>query len=128
MTKESLKPWTFAPVVTAFFVLFVLFNGGMGVLTFVALPSLKVTLVTKVLIVVLILSGVGGTVSLFMWRRYWRQVQWESTFWAFVSGPPPQYEEALLAWRWGRRSRMCWILTMATIGAIVATEGLAGNW
>jgi hypothetical protein len=128
MTDNPLKPWSLAPLVTALLVLFALFTGGMGLLTLVAIPSLTATAATKALMVLLVASAMGGAVSTLMWNRYWRQVQWDVGFWAFVSGPAPEYEEALLAWRWGRRFRLCWIVTMIAIGAIVLAEVLAGHW
>lgn len=128
MTNHPLKPWSLAPVVTVFLVMFVLFISGIGVLTLVTTPSLKATAATKALIAVGVASAIGGAISTLMWSRYWRQVQGEVGFWAFVSGPAPEYKEALLAWRWGRRFRLCWIVTMIAMGAIVLAEVLAGHW
>jgi hypothetical protein len=128
MTNDPLKPWSLAPVVTVLLVMFVLFMSGIGVLTLVATPSIKATAATKALIVVGVASGIGGAISTIMWSHYWRQVQWEVGFWEFVSGPAPEYEEALLAWRWGRRFRLCWIVTIFTMGAIVLAEVVAGHW
>jgi len=128
MTNDPLKPWSLAPVVTGFLVLWVVFISGIGVCMLVATPSLKATAPTKAIIVALVASAIGGAISTLMWSRYWREVQWEVGFWAFVSGPAPKYEEALLAWRWARRLRLCWIVTMIAMGAIALAEVLAGNW
>lgn len=128
MSDGPLKPWSLAPLLTACLVLFVLFTSGLGILTLLSSPSLKATAATKLLLVILVASGIGGAVSTLMWSRYWRQVQWDVGFWAFVSGPAPEYEDALLAWRWGRRFRLCWIITIIAMGTIVLAERLGGNW
>ncbi len=128
MNGRDLKPWTFAPVVTAILIVAVLFVGGVGAFMVTAAPSLKVTLVSKLLVVLLAVVGTGGAVSTLMWSRHWRHVQWEGSFRDFVSGPPPPYEEALRAWRWGRRFQLCWKVTMASMAMIAVVELVAGNW
>ena len=126
MNSDPLKPWSLAPFVTGLLVLFVGFVGGIGVLMVVMAPSSNATTISKILIVVLAASVLGGAISTLMWSRYWRHVQWEVGFREFVSGPPPEYPEALLAWCWGRRFRFCWLFTVFTMGAIVLAEAVAG--
>jgi hypothetical protein len=128
MSDDPLKPWSVTPLVTAFLVLWVVFVSGISVFMLVASPSLKATAATKAIIVVLAASAIGGSISTLMWSRHWRRVQWQGGFWAFVSGPAPEYEEARRAWLWGRRFRLCWIVTMLSMAAIVLAEMLAGNW
>jgi hypothetical protein len=91
-------------------------------------PSMKATLVGKALMIVLAVAGIGSAVSTLMWSRYWRQVQWDTGLWAFISGPPPEYGEALLAWRWGRRFRICWIVLMVCVFGVPIVEEIAKRW
>jgi hypothetical protein len=124
----SLKPWSFGPIWTVLLTAFVLFFTVITTFMIGAAPSLKVTLLSKLLIMVLAVAGVTAAVSTLMWSRYWRQVQWDVSFWAFVSGPPPEYDEALLAWRWGRRFRLSWIVIMLCVFGVPVVEEIAKRW
>jgi hypothetical protein len=125
VSGTNLKPWNLGSVFPA---LFVILFGTIAVFMIISAPSLKVTFISKVLVVLLAVAGVAAAVSTFMWSRYWRHVQWDDSFWAFVSGPIPEYEEAQLAWRWGRRFRLSWAVLMVTTFSIPLVEILAKRW
>ena len=128
MSEPNLKPWTLGPLATAVLGGIVLFFVAIAVLMISTAPSLQAALATKLLIVVLAGAGVGCAVSTLMWSRHWKHVQWNESFWAFVSGPPPEYEEAALAWRWGRRSRVFWLLMAGAMIGIIVIERVSGRW
>jgi hypothetical protein len=125
---HSLTPWSFRPLWSGLGILFVLFFVVIAVLMILHAPALEVTVVSKLLVIVLAIAGVGGAVSTFMWGRYWREVQWDGDFWAFVAGAAPEYEEAQGAWRWGRRFVVFWVVILFSVAAISLIEIVAGNW
>jgi hypothetical protein len=128
MSELNPKSWSVGPIWTVLLALFVVFFTAIATTMLVAAPSLQVTLVSKILIMILAVAGVMAAVSTMMWSRYWRQVQWDVSFWAFVSGPPPEYNEALLAWHWGRRFRLSWIVIMLCIFGVPVVEECAKRW
>jgi hypothetical protein len=65
---------------------------------------------TGLLMVMVALSAVGAGLCFFMWSRRWRDVRCSVNFWTFVSGPAPEEDIALEAWRWGRRFRLFMIM------------------
>ena len=126
MTDSFKSP--FPSVVTALPLVFLLFIGGIAVLMVVVSPSLKATPVTKGLVVVLAGSVVGGAISTLMWSIRWQRIAPEVRASQLAAGASPTNPDSLLAWRWRRRFRVCWILTMLTMAAIVLSETLAGHW
>lgn len=124
---DPLKPWT-GFLATAFLAAFVLFTALIAVLMIVTAPSLKATVVTKGLVVVLAASGVGAAISTLMWSLRWRRIEPQVRLSQFVRGTIPTDPQALVAWRWRRRFRLCWVLTMLTMVGIVIAESLAGHW
>jgi hypothetical protein len=128
VTGPGLKPWSLAPLVTVLAAAMVALMAFVGTLMVVAAPSLDVTVVSKGFILLLAIAGIGCAVSTAMWTRYWREVQWDVGFWTFISGPPPEYDEARLAWQWGRRFAMCWIVLMLCVFGVPVVEQLAQKW
>jgi hypothetical protein len=125
---DKLRPWRLGWQVDVLLGLFAL-GGAASTAAIVAMwPTLRATVWSKVLIVPLGLSWISGVVCTIMWRRLWQHVAWDVTFSQFVSAPPPEYPEALAAWRWGRRLRLSWWSVMTGMGLIAAIEKLAGNW
>jgi hypothetical protein len=120
--------WSLEPLWDLLFGLLVLFFVGIGLLMVVTIGSVHASPVTKLLMVVLALSGASSAVCTFMWRRSWRHVGWDTTFSDFVSEPPPDYPEALVAWRWGRRFRWSWRMTAGALVTIAAIEVASGRW
>ena len=127
MSAHNLKPWSLRPLGGAVLALFCMFFAGIAWLMIYALPSMRVTLLSKGLILVVALSGLGFALTLLMWRRYWSEVAWDTSFWTFVTGPAPPdaYPEAVQAWRWGRRCMHLWFLLMVSMVLIALVEALA---
>jgi hypothetical protein len=110
-------------------VLFLLFFAVIAGLMIVTLPIMQVTLVSKGLILVLAMSGLGCALGFFMWTRYWPDVAWDTSFLRFIREPPPpeSYPQALQAWRWGRRYMACWIAMMLSMFLIPVVEHFAAK-
>jgi hypothetical protein len=128
MENDPWKPWSGATVFRGCLFVPVFFIVGVGLFMLSMLPSLHATLATKALVVVLVAAVIGCAVATIMLSRVSRHVSLEGGLWKFLSGAPPEYPEALSAWRWGRRFRVCWMAAAAAMGAIALTEVLAGNW
>jgi hypothetical protein len=112
---------------TAIVSVLLLFLAGISAFMITQAARMPVSLPSKLFIVSLGVGGIGFCVSTFMWGRYWRHVGWDTRFGAFTSGPEPEYEDAKMAWRWGRRARVFWIVVMISTFAVPLVETLFGN-
>jgi hypothetical protein len=83
---------------------------------------MSVALPTRLFILTLAVAGLAFVVSTFMWMRYWREVGWDTSFWTFISGPEPEYPDAKIAWRWGRRARAFWVVVLVSVFAVPIVE------
>jgi hypothetical protein len=86
-------------------------------------PGLDATLPSKVLIVILAMSGFGGAVSFFMVTRYSSDVALDTSFWRFVraDAPPDSYPKGLHVWWWARAFIVCWaVIGVAMIGIVTS--------
>jgi hypothetical protein len=124
---DKWKPWRLTCLGDLVLVGFLAFTVGIAGLMVRSVRTLQATLLTKGVVLVLALAVVAFVVATMMWRRYWRRVAWEVGFWAFIFGPEPEYEDARLAWLWGRRCHYLWLLIMVCVFAVPAIETLAGK-
>ena len=87
-------------------------------------PGLDATLPSKVLIVILAMSAVGGVISFFMVTRYSSDVTLDTSLWRFVWGdaPPDSYPEVLHVWRWARAFIVSWAAIGLAMMGIVTIE------
>jgi hypothetical protein len=104
--------------------LLVAFFAVVAVVMVYLVPDLDATLPSKVLIVILAISGVGGAVSFFMVTRYSSDVTLDTSLWRFVwkEAPPDSYPEALHVWRWSRAFIVCWAAIGIAMMGIVTIE------
>ena len=129
MSAPDLKPWSLRPLGTGLIILFIVFFGAVAGLMVYTLPIMQVTMLSKGLIFLLAIAGVGCSLTLFMWTRYWASVAWETSFWRFITepAPPDSHPEALLAWRWGRRYMVCWAVMLLSMILIPLVEHVANR-
>jgi hypothetical protein len=128
MTEAASKGPGLGPMQSAVHLVFVAFFAGIAVLLLATLPSLKATVVTKLLFAVLAVASVVAAVSNMMWARYRQHVNLEAGFWRFVMGRSPHSGDALLALRWGRRFCASWMVMMLCIGGVAFSEKVAQAW
>jgi hypothetical protein len=116
----NLKPWSLAWVGTAAFLALAVFMGGIALFMLTQLSRMSLPVGGKISLAALCLSQLGFLASTFMWRWYWRDVQWDTQFLDFIRGPEPEYEDARDAWHWGRRARAFWLAGVASLVVTVA--------
>ena len=126
--KDKWEPRSLRPFADAAIIVFIICIAIIVGFVLLSLPMLRATVATKAAIVVLSCTSLYGAISVLMWSRHWRNVQWDVSFWSFVSGPLPEDEDARRAWYWGRRFRASWALGAACIGFIALAETLAKTW
>jgi hypothetical protein len=121
------KPWRLSWLGDALLAAFLAFTLGIAVLMLGSVRTLQATLLTRIVVAALPLAGLAFVLATMMWRKYWRRVGWEVGFWSFIFGPEPEYDDARLAWLWGRRCNYLWVLIMLGVFAVPALEMLAGK-
>jgi hypothetical protein len=127
VSADKLSPWRLTWVWDAVLGIFAVFSIGSAVSLIMSLRTLNAHFISRALMLILVLSGVAFVLTLMMWSRHWRRVRWDVGFWSFISGPEPESEDPRLAWRWGRRCRVLWVVMVICVFGIPALEAVLGK-
>jgi hypothetical protein len=129
MSVRDLKPWSLRPLGRALVVLFCVFTAAVLTLMICALPNMRISVVSKGLVALGAVGGLGFALTLLMWHRYWPEVGWDVGFWDFITGPKPTdaYPEAVQAWLWGRRCMHCWFAMVFSVILIPLVETVVAS-
>ena len=106
MGEYKLKPWSLRPLQTALLTALLLFVfGAPAVMTLRRVFQGQSDSAGLLLTSFVIVCALGSGWCFWMYNQAWRDVAWSINFWTFISGPAPEYPQALQAWHWGRRFR-----------------------
>ncbi len=126
--QEDLKPWSLRPLANLVVGAYGVFFAIIAVFMVYGVMTSGLNVIGKLGVVGLTSSILGFFWTFVMWRRYWCNVGWDLSFWDFISGPKPHddYEDAVQAWRWGRRNITCWLVGVIAMAVTVLAAVIGG--